>query len=333
MATFVLRKGPGGTRSWQVKIRRRGWPPQSSTFDTRERAAEWARDIEHEMDHGVFVPRKEAENTTLTDALSRYEKEVTAHKKSRAGEAWTIRQWQSSKLANRSIASIRGKDVAEFIEERRASGHGPNTIRLLLALLSHLYTVAASSWGMESLRNPVPLARTARPKLPRGRERRLQDGEEEKLLSVATEYGGEVRLIIQIALETGMRRGEIARMQWEHLDRKARVLRIPETKNGEARTVPLSAKAMQVLESLPRQINGKMWSMRDMSISHAFAQVCKRASVEGLTFHDLRHEATSRLFEKGLNPMEVAAITGHKTLQMLKRYTHLRAEDLAKLLG
>jgi len=293
----------------------------------------WATQTEEEIDKGLYASRTEAERTSLREALSRYKKEVSAHKKSRAGEAWTIRQWQASKLANRSIASIRGKDVAEFIEERRASGHGPNTIRLLLALLSHLYTVAASSWGMESLRNPVPLARTARPKLPRGRERRLQDGEEEKLLTAASDYGGEIQHLIPWAIETAMRRGEIAAMRWEHLDKKNRVLRIPEAKNGEARTVPLSAKAMQVLESLPRQINGKVWSMRDMSISHAFVRVCKRADIEGLRFHDLRHEATSRLFEKGLNPMEVLAITGHKTLQMLKRYTHLRAENLVGRLG
>ncbi len=328
MATITRR----AKNQWRARVRC-GGQSIGKTFDTCDEAERWATQTEEEIDKGLYASRTEAERTSLREALSRYEKEVSAHKKSGKGEKWTIRQWQSSSLADCSLASIRGKDVAEFIEERRTGGHGSNTIRLLLALLSHLYTVAASSWGMESLRNPVPLARTARPKLPRGRERRLQDGEEEKLLTAASDYGGEIRLIIQIALETAMRRGEIAAMRWEHLDRRVRVLRIPEAKNGEARAVPLSAKAMQVLESLPRQINGKVWSMRDMSISHAFVRVCKRADIKGLCFHDLRHEATSRLFEKGLNPMEVSAITGHKTLQMLKRYTHLRAEDLVERLG
>ena len=122
-------------------------------------------------------------------------------------------------------------------------------------------------------------------------------------------------------------------MRWDHLDRRARVLLIPETKTGTPRRVPLSTAALGVLDGLPRRLDGRVWGMRPDSISQAFERVCKVAGIEGLTFHDLRHEATSRLFEKGLNPMEVAAITGHKTLQMLKRYTHLRAEDLVGRLG
>ncbi len=122
-------------------------------------------------------------------------------------------------------------------------------------------------------------------------------------------------------------------MRWEDVDRKARVLWVPETKTGTPRRVPLSTKALAVLDSLTRRLDGQVWGMRPDSISQAFERVCLAAGIEGLTFHDLRHEATSRLFEKGLNPMQVAAITGHKTLQMLKRYTHLRAEDLVALIG
>ena len=88
-----------------------------------------------------------------------------------------------------------------------------------------------------------------------------------------------------------------------------------------------------VLGGLVCRIDGQVWGMKPDSISQAFERICSTAGIEGLTFHDLRHEATSRLFEKGLNPMQVAAITGHKTLQMLKRYTHLRAEDLVELIG
>ncbi len=130
-----------------------------------------------------------------------------------------------------------------------------------------------------------------------------------------------------------MRRGEIAAMKWEHVDLKTRTLTIPETKTGEPRRIPLSSRAVAVLKSLPRRIDGYVFGMRKDSITQAFDRACKRAGIEDLRYHDLRHEATSRLFERGLNPMEVAAITGHKTLQMLKRYTHLRAEDLVAKLG
>jgi integrase len=193
---------------------------------------------------------------------------------------------------------------------------------------------------MESLTNPVDLVKGQRPKLPGGRDRRLVDDELPRLLAAAHAYGGEIGPLITWAIETAMRRGEIAAMRWDHLDRtphaggnEARVLLIPETKTGTPRRVPLSTAALGVLDSLPRRMDGRVWSMRPDSISQAFERVCGAAGIEGLTFHDLRHEATSRLFEKGLNPMQVAAITGHKTLQMLKRYTHLKAEDLVGMLG
>jgi integrase len=109
---------------------------------------------------------------------------------------------------------------------------------------------------------------------------------------------------------------------------------LPETKNGESRGVPLSLAAIQVLKALPRSVSGAVFpGVTSEAIKRAFIRACRRAEIENFRFHDLRHEATSRLFEKNLDMMEVASITGHKTLQMLKRYTHLRAEDLARKLG
>ena len=331
MATFVQRPGPGGKRVWQALVRRRGYPQQTRTFDTKAKAEDWASVLESEMARGVFVSRAEAENTTLREALDRYQREIVPGKKNADREGRRVKGLQARTLARRSMASIQGKDIAAFMQQRQAEGAGPNTVRLDLALLSHLFNVARAEWGMASLANPVEMVR--KPKLPGGRTRRLVDDELPRLLAAAHVYGGEIGPLITWAIETAMRRGEIAAMRWDHLDRKARVLLIPETKNGTPRRVPLSTVALGVLDGLPRRIDGRVWGMRPDSISQAFERVCKAAGIEGLTFHDLRHEATSRLFEKGLNPMEVAAITGHKTLQMLKRYTHLRAEDLVGRLG
>ena len=339
MATFVQRKGPNGRRVWQALVRRRGYPQQTCTFDSKAKAEVWAAGIESEMGRGVFVSRAEAEGTTLAEALVRYAVEVSNKKKSGPREAYTIRVWQESALGPRALASIRGKDIAQAVRGFEARGLAPNTIRIHLALLSHLFNTARTAWGMESLTNPVDLVKGQRPKLPGGRTRRLVGDEQARLLAAAQAYdagphaGIGIAGIITWAIETAMRRGEIAAMRWEHLDRKARVLLIPETKNGTPRRVPLSTAAMAVLDGLPRRIDGRVWGMRPDSISQAFERVCKAAGIEGLTFHDLRHEATSRLFEKGLGLMEVASITGHKTMQMLKRYTHLRAEDLVGRLG
>ncbi|MHB8455654.1 MAG: tyrosine-type recombinase/integrase [Acidiferrobacterales bacterium] len=332
MASFIQRRGPGGKRVWQAHIRRRGYQAQVRTFDTKAEAQAWAATIESEIARSVFVSRAEAERTTLDEALERYEAEITPRKKSIA-ERGFVRRWRAYPLAQRTLASIRGKDIADYIRTREADGVGGNTVRLELALLSHLFNTARTAWGMESLTNPVGLVKGQRPKLPRGRDRRLTGDEEAQLLEAARVYASEIGAIIRFAVETAMRRGEIAAMRREHVDRKVRVLLVPETKTGTPRRVPLSSRALAVLDALPRKIDGRIWSMRPDSITQSFERVCAIAGIEELTFHDLRHEATSRLFEKGLNPMQVAAITGHKTLQMLKRYTHLRAEDLVELIG
>ena len=130
-----------------------------------------------------------------------------------------------------------------------------------------------------------------------------------------------------------MRRGEILGLRWADVDMGKRTLHLPITKNGESRTVPLSIRARQVLEGLPRDITEKVFPISGTALRGLWNRACKRAEIEDLNFHDLRHEATSRFFEKGLNVIEVASITGHKDPRMLQRYTHLRAEDLAKKLG
>ncbi len=122
-----------------------------------------------------------------------------------------------------------------------------------------------------------------KPRLPQGRDRRLQDDEHARLLASATTYGGEIASLITWAIETAMRRGEIAAMRWEHLNRKAKVLLIPETKNGTPRRVPLSQAALAVLDALPRRLDGRVWGIRSDSISQAFERVCKAACIEGLT--------------------------------------------------
>ena len=336
----IYKRGPA---HWQALIRRKGYPTQSKSFKRRIDAEAWAREIEAEMDRGVFTSRKEAENTSLSEALDRYESEISSTKKSY--EKSLIRKWKSNPLAKRSLASIQGKDIAAY-RDARLKEVSPNTVRLELALLSHLFTIAVKEWGMAGLVNPVSQIR--KPKLPQGRDRRLLPGELEAICQSSD--SPVLSDLVRFAIETGMRRGELAGMTWDMVDIKKKTVTLPETKNGEKRNVPLSTEAVRILSSLARRIDGEVWGMKPDSITQAFLRALARARgnyekkfeskkekpdaafLVDLTFHDLRHEATSRFFEKGLNPMQVAAITGHKTLQMLKRYTHLKAEDLAEML-
>ena len=141
---------------------------------------------------------------------------------------------------------------------------------------------------------------------------------------------------VRFAIETGMRMGEILSLTWRDVDLAQRIATLPNTKTGDARQVPLSTAAVAAITSLPRHISdGRVfwtWQRAD-SLENAWRRAVKWAGIEDLRFHDLRHEAVSRLFELGLNPMEVASISGHKTLQMLKRYTHLKASELVKKLA
>ncbi|WP_298139006.1 site-specific integrase [Acidiferrobacter sp.] len=328
MATFLHRPGRSRRGAWQAKIRRRGYPQQTATFDSRAQAEAWARQIESEMDRGVFVSRVEAENTTLRDALDRYAREISNQKKTADREIYTIRWWQSSALGARPLASIRGKDITVALSKKAGEGAAANTIHLYLALLSNLFNVARRQWGMEGLTNPTEFVQ--KPKLPSGRDRRLEGDEEARLLKGA---GAGFAPIIRWALATAMRRGEIAGLRWEHIDRGKRSAFLPETKNGFARSVPLSSAALAVLDSLPHCNDGSVFGMTENAITLAMKRACAKAKIAGLTFHDLRHEAVSRLFENtDLDAMEIARISGHRTLSMLSRYTHLRAHRLAERL-
>ena len=179
------------------------------------------------------------------------------------------------------------------------------------------------------------------PKADKARTRRLEVGEEEKLLQASNQ---KLRRIIILALETAMRRGEILNIKRSHIDFQKSVLLIPSTKTDTPRTIPLSTYAVTVLRDQLRASQSEsggviplhehaLFDYKPRGLSGEFLKLCRRKGIHDLRFHDLRHEATSRLFEKGLNPVEVATITGHKDTKMLMRYTHLRTEDLVERLG
>ena len=176
MAT-VQKRGP---YQWRVQIRKKGFPPQTRTFGVRSEADAWARQIEGEMDRGLFVSRKEAENTTLSEALDRYEREVSSKKRSSNQDRIYVRYWKKTGLAARNLASIQGKDLAIWRDERLLAVK-PATVDRELRIISHLFTIAVKEWGMAGLVNPVLQIR--KPKLPPGRDRRLGIGELEKILS------------------------------------------------------------------------------------------------------------------------------------------------------
>ncbi|RTY66374.1 site-specific integrase [Pseudomonas veronii] len=369
MAT-IRKKGP---YQWHAQIRRKGWPQQTRTFNTQAEAKAWATMIEREMDAGVFVSRNEAESTSFAKALDMYAEQVTSKKRSSDSELSRIQALQRHPLALRPLASIRGADMASYRDQRLAEGLAAATVRRELALISHVFTIARKEWRMESLSNPVELIR--QPSVDDARDRRilsadvwmLRDNElvcehlDELEMICRYARSAELPQIIQFAVETGMRRSEITSLLRANVDLEKRTAILPLTKNGSARGVPLSSRAVEIVKCQPKREDGLVFRSRPDTITKAFNDAAvhgRQAYVKGLTlkpqreglpqdkidqlidsdpflidlrFHDLRHEATSRLAE--IFPLhELTKITGHQDTRMLMRYYHPRPEDLAKKL-
>jgi len=319
---------------WRVMIRRKGYEPQYSTFDTKQEALTWSREIESKMDRGVFVDRREAETTLLREAIERYKQEVTPSKKGAKQEVDRFKIILLDPVCNLSMAAIQGKHIAGY-RDRRLAGVSPSTVVRDLNLLGHVFTVAMKDWGMPLSANPVQMARHPRIPADAARTRRLEGDEEERLLAACMEYKGQwLQAIVALAVETAMRRGELFGVQWKDVHIKHKQLHIDKTKNGEARDVPLSTRAIRILDGLPRSLDGRVFKFSTPDqITTQFHRACLTAGIENLRFHDLRHEATSRIAERVQDVHTLARITGHKTLQMLIRYYHPRTEDLAAMLG
>lgn len=333
MATITKRSDNLGDATWQVKIRRKGFPAVSKTFDSKSRAEAWASQIESEMSRGVFMDRTEAQRNTLGDLLSRYVEQVSPQKKGYEAERYRINALiQTQDICKFRIANLSSQEIAKWRDKRLESVSG-STVNREMNILSHVIETARKEWGVALSENPIGLVR--RPKHNAPRERRLTPGEQDRLLTHCDSGRSPfLRPVVELALETAMRQSELVRLEWRYIDLKKRAVHLLMTKNGESRGIPLSSHAVRVIEALPTTGDQRVFpNLTAESIKRSFIRACSRAQLEDLHFHDLRHEATSRMFEKGLNPLEVASITGHKTLQMLKRYTHLEATNLACKLG
>ena len=324
MATIRKRK-----QKYQVQVRKNGYQTISKTFSSLSVARSWAKVIEADIERQIYICPQE--KVTVTSLIERYEREVIRNQRSAESTVYLLRTLNHH-LGQFFIQDLSAKQLSKY-RDLRLKDISPASLKREMGVLRGMINHATREWEINLQQNPVSLV--SLPKVGRGRDRRLEPGEEEKLLSASDE----LKRIIIIALETGMRRGEILNIKKSHIDFARQTLLIPLTKTDTPRTIPLSSRA---IEALREQLRGSqnvisieettLFSYTARGLSGAFLRLCRKHGLENLRFHDLRHEATSRFFEKGLNPVEVATITGHKDTRMLMRYTHLRAEDLVKRL-
>jgi integrase len=274
----------------------------------------------------------------VSAALQTYYQRVSLLKKGFAQEKYRIDQISRSFLGAKRVRNVTSVDIATYRDMRLAEINprtgrtiATSTVRLELSLLSNFFAIAIIEWGIA---DDNPVTRVRKPKPPPGRDRRLTAREDRQILRYAHAHSNsQLYSIVVLALETAMRQGEILAMRWEFVNLKSRVVRLPETKNGSKRDVPLSIAARDALVRLGTQSSGRVFAYTAAGIKSTWKFMVNKLGIEDLHFHDLRHEAISRLFELGtMDIMEISAISGHKSLAMLKRYTHLRAQRLVRKL-
>lgn len=317
---------------WQARIRRKGYPDEVSSFHTKTEAQAWARAVEAAMDQGVHQATHSARSILLAGLLQRYGSEVSPTKRSKLREQQTIQFMLRHKIAAYSMEKLTPAVVASYRDERLKTV-APATIIRELSILSSVISHARKEWGLPTA-NPCALVR--KPTTPQGRTRLLTKDEETRLiaeLQPVRRRSPWMAPLVLLALETAMRRGELLSMRWENVNLQAQTALLPMTKNGTARVVPLSRRAVAILQALSGTDTGPVFPISYMVVNNCFVDACKRARIVDLHFHDLRHTATSRLAEKLPNVIELASVTGHQTIQMLKRYYHPKAEVLAQKLG
>ena len=314
MATITRHYG-----KWQVQIRRINHPSQTQSFILKKDAEEWARKIEIQIQHDNFGIRPK-NFPIFKEIVLKYINEVSINKKGYEVEKYHLKNLLEHSIALLPINRVTSQLFAKYRDERLKTVKSSTLLREI-NIIQHIFSIAIKEWGLP-ITNPCKMI--TKPNGNYRRERRLTEYEYNFL--VKGNYPQQtLRYIIELAVETAMRRGEILNIKSEHI--KGQTLLIPETKNGHPRTIPLTKRALYILENtqLPFPYTAN-------AIRLAWDRLKKKGNIKDLHFHDLRHEAISRFFEKGLSIPEVALISGHKDVRMLFRYTHLKAEDILRKL-
>ena len=326
MASIRRRKS-----KWQAQVRRLGHPPLTRTFHLRADAELWSRQTEAQLDRGGLpMDSRSLRSHTLADLLERYANEVVPQKRGANREVYMLRVILRHAITRSPLHRLTAVDVAKY-RDHRLSVVKADTVRRELAIVGHCLEVARNEWGFALPSNPVRQVKLPRAGNPR--ERRVNPAELERLLAACeTSRSRWLPAVIQLAIETGMRRSELLGMHWDDVDFDTRTVLLRNTKNGMPRTAPLSTRALNVMKETPR-CGDTVFVVSANALRLAWDRLRRRAGVSGLRFHDLRHEAVSRFFERGLNVPEVAMISGHRDPRMLFRYTHPKAEEVAAKLS
>lgn len=338
MAAITKRTAQNGDVSYQVKVRLKGHPAQSATFARLTDAKKWAKQTEAAILEGRHFKTSEAKRRTLGELVDAYTRDVLPDKKDKAARTGQLNWWKEQ-LGSYALADIRPVLIAEYRDkltrEPRTLPSGreklrtPATVNRYLAALSAAFTWAVKErqWVEDN-----PLAKVTKPKEPRGRVRFLSDDERAALLQACRESSnGDLYLAVVLALSTGARRMEVLGLRWPDVDMSRGIITLHQTKNGERRALPLAGHALELVRERGkvRRIDtdllfpSSVRPQQPIDLHQPFEKALQAAGIENFRWHDLRHSAASYLAMSGASLAEIAEVLGHKTLSMVKRYSHL----------
>ena len=315
---------------WCVEIRRSFHKHISKTFISKQDAQRWARETERLIEIGQYQDLSEANKTTLKQLLERYEREVSSKKRTEA-DKYLIRNIMQHDLVNKVLSHVSSSDIAEFRDKRLETVSG-SSVNRELSIISDCINRAITEWKCFISENPVKVG--LRCKENPQRTRRLLAGEYEKLMNSCKKNRAFWCPIIDFAIHSAMRRGELLSITWDMVDLDKKFITLPPqiTKTNKPRNVPLQPHAINILRSIPRSLNGRVFPIGIKNFERSWTAICKRAGIKGLRWHDLKREAVSRLFEKGLSVSEVQLFCGN-SLTTLGVYTEHDSTTLAEKLA
>jgi integrase len=352
MATITELHTNDGRKRYRAQVRLKGVPSQCRTFDRRTDAKKWIASIESSIHEGRHFPGAEAKRRTLRETIERYKAtELTRKSIAEQRKRGSQLDWWSKKLGHLVLADVAPSKIVEmrdrlFVEP--TIGKRPlrsnSTINRYLAALSHVFTMATREWGwMDS----NPISKVRKMPEPKGRVRFLDQDELKRLRIAASQSRNKVLgLVLEMALATGSRQSELLGLHWSDVDLGTGRITLRDTKNGETRVVTLPKAVLDMLRAhgqvrytttnllFPSQaaISGAKPNHR-ANIRTAWERAIERADIKDFHFHDLRHTTASYLAMSNATLAEIAAVLGHKTLQMVKRYTHVSEDHTANLVA
>ncbi len=335
MARIKERTGKDGKTKFTAEVRLKGYPPQSATFTRLTDAKRWIQSTEAAIREGRHFKTVEAKKHTFADLVDRYIKDVLPGKPKQAVRQKMQLEWFKDRIGAYALADVTPALIVQCRDELgsgityRGTQRSPATVVRYMAALSHAFSIAVREWQWL---DDSPTRKVKKPKESRGRVRFLDDGERARLLKACKESRNALLYpAVILALSSGMRQGELMRLQWPNVNLKTGFIILHETKNGERRRVPLAGHALELLRenAKVRRLDtdllfpGIRHKDKPLDLRAAFESALKRAEITDFHWHDLRHCTASYLAMNGASLAEIAEVLGHKTLQMVKRYSHL----------